>query len=187
MFRSLSVLMFNTSEIEANLFGMADDVYNTIEIFKEAATFETKIARPYKLVSNIMDCLVFMAVALMVVAFIMHDRIVVFRKLAKINLERSERKRIPHPRKVSSTSLVENDIENAKEPAEDDGVGNGTETDDADTITIQPSDHAQIKEKTMVGTPKWAFNWLSTIKNKGFGTIYDGFFPVANKTTSPIR
>jgi len=40
MFRSLSELIFNTSEIETNLFGMADDVYNTIEIFEEAARFE---------------------------------------------------------------------------------------------------------------------------------------------------
>ncbi|XP_016969614.2 uncharacterized protein LOC108037536 [Drosophila rhopaloa] len=181
MFRSFSVLMFNTSETEANLFGMADDVYNTIEIFKEAARFEAKIARPFKMVSNIIDCLVFMAVALIVVAFIMHDRIVVFRKLAKISRQRSQKvavkeKKIPTPRKVSSTSHPKSCNENDEEPAEDDGNSIRTGVDDEDAITLQPSDHGEIRENTMVGTPKWAFNWLSTLRNKDFGSIYDGWF-----------
>ncbi|XP_016951069.1 uncharacterized protein LOC108025233 [Drosophila biarmipes] len=181
MFRFLSELIFKTSEIESNLFGMADDVYNTIEIFEEAARFETKIARPYKMISSFLDCLVFMVVALMLVGFIMHDRIVVFRNLARIGTRKSQRaavrtNRSRQPRRSLDSLLPENDNENVEKPAEEDdnSVGNcGNETDGEDNATLRPQDH---KHYAMIGTPKWALNWLTTLRNKSFGSFYDGLF-----------
>ncbi|XP_039493725.1 uncharacterized protein LOC120453204 [Drosophila santomea] len=180
MFRSLSALMFNTSQIEANLFGMADDVYNTIEIFKEAARFEAKFGRPYRMISSFIDCLVFMVVALMVVGFIMHDRIVLFRKLARINQNNNQdvmvkAKRIRKPEKAAS--LPENDTDNVVDQAEEDdiSIANSGNAIDEDAATLQPIDDEK-KAMAMVGTPKWAIKWLSTIRNKSFGSIYDGWF-----------
>jgi len=184
MFRSLSELIFNTSEIETNLFGMADDVYNTIEIFEEAARFETKIARPYKMISSILDCLVFMVVALMMVGFIMHDRIMVFRELARTGRPKSQRvavrsSRRRKPRRAFDSSLPEKENENTVVPAEEDdnSIGcSGNETDGEDNSTLRPQDDGQHKEYAMVGTPKWALNWLITLRNKSFGSYYDGLF-----------
>ncbi|XP_070073819.1 uncharacterized protein [Drosophila takahashii] len=159
MFRSLFVMIFNTSEIEANIFGMADDVYNTIEIFKEAATFEERIARPYKMLSGVLDCLVFMVVALMVVAV--------------------RQNRIRKPKRASGTLLPENDNENAVEPEEkdDNSIGfSGNDDNDEDNITLRPKDEGENKEIAMIGTPKWALKWLTTLRNKSFGSFYDGLF-----------
>ncbi|XP_017007078.2 uncharacterized protein [Drosophila takahashii] len=181
MFRSLFVMIFNTSEIEANIFGMADDVYNTIEIFKEAATFEERIARPYKMLSGVLDCLVFMVVALMVVGFIMHDRIVAFRKMAKRKNQKVavRQNRIRKPKRASGTLLPENDNENAVEPEEkdDNSIGfSGNDDNDEDNITLRPKDEGENKEIAMIGTPKWALKWLTTLRNKSFGSFYDGLF-----------
>ncbi|XP_017038973.1 uncharacterized protein LOC108086546 [Drosophila ficusphila] len=182
MFFSLSALIINNSEIEANLFGMADDVYSTIEIFKEAVKFEARIARPYKMVENIIDCLVFMVVALMIVAFTMHDRIVALRKCSRISKIVSQRalgkeKKRRHQNKDSNTSLLKNNNGNAVEPEEDESIGNPEIlANDDDTITLQPLDNLQNQKSAMVGTPKWAENWLSTIRNKAIGSIFDGLF-----------
>ncbi|XP_017082908.1 uncharacterized protein LOC108115828 [Drosophila eugracilis] len=163
MFHSLSVLLFNTSEIEANLFGMADDVYNTIEIFKEAARFEDLIVRPYKMISNLIDCLVFMTVALIAVGFIMYDRIVVFAIHAGIFKLSTQKvavntKSIQYPRKATNTLPLENDNENSVEPADEDD----------NSVEVQPNHRLE-----MVGTPKWAFSWLSGMKIKAIGSVYD--------------
>jgi len=182
MFRSLSVLMFNTSQIETNLFGMADDVYNTIEIFKEAASFEAKIGRPYRMISSLIDCLVFMVVALMVVGFIMYDRIMLFTKLAKINQRYNQEvivkaKRIRKP-KTSDSLPEEDDTENAVDQAEEDGisVAHSEYATDDDVATLQPIDDEDTIKVAMFGTPNWAFKWLATIRNESFGSIYDGYF-----------
>ncbi|XP_032579360.1 uncharacterized protein LOC116801799 [Drosophila sechellia] len=182
MFRSLSVLMFNTSQIETNLFGMADDVYNTIEIFKEAASFEARIGRPYRMISSLIDCLVFMVVALMVVGFIMHDRIMLFTKLARINQRINQEVTVKSKRirksKTSDSLPEEDDTVNAVDQSEEDGisVANSEYATDDDIATLQPIDDEDTSKAAMLGTPKWAFKWLATIRNKSFGSIYDGWF-----------
>lgn len=170
MFESLSVLLFNTTEIERNLFGMADDVYRSIDIFEKAGKFEARIARPYEMVSKIIDCIVFMAVALTIVGLTLQKRFVKLWKLSRLSHLReqmshrvSEKVIIAVARSASATSLPEN-----VEEQEDDGISNPK--------TLVDDTEDALEKKSMVGTAQWAKNWLYSTKIKSFGSIYDNLF-----------
>ncbi|XP_022214643.1 uncharacterized protein LOC111069034 [Drosophila obscura] len=57
---------FNTTEVEMNMFVMADDVYNMMEIFSEAATFQARMIKHIDHMLEICDVLVFMLLATIV-------------------------------------------------------------------------------------------------------------------------
>ncbi|XP_017036791.1 uncharacterized protein [Drosophila kikkawai] len=174
MFHSLSVLLFNTSEIERNLFSMADDVYQTIEIFEQAAKFEARIGRPFEMLSMIFDCLVFLAVALAIVALVLQKRFEKLWQLARLshlreqttNLKKINKKEtLPVARSSSVTSLPEVNAE-----PEDDGISiPKDETSDKEEDNI-------LEQKNMFGTSRWARNWRVSMKIQNFGSFYDTWF-----------
>ncbi|XP_020811679.1 uncharacterized protein LOC110186758 [Drosophila serrata] len=174
MFHGLSVMLFNTSEIERNVFGMADDVYRTIDIFEQAARFEASIGRPFDLLSMVFDCLVFMAVALIVVALVLQKRFVKLWQLARLSRLREQvpginkankKDTFPETRSSSVTSLPE-----LNQQLEDDGISihklETSENEEEDTLEM----------KKMVGTALWAKNWRVSTKIQSFGSFYDTWF-----------
>ncbi|EDV30404.1 uncharacterized protein Dana_GF23270 [Drosophila ananassae] len=185
MLRRLSVYMFNTAEIESNLFAMADDVYGTIEIFKDAAKFESQFARPFEMISALFDCVVFMAVAVMVIGFTMHSRIVKFRKLSRQSYHQKRTTVDGSPqgqtRLAFNTYLrVKNndDAEDISSTKEDETSLNNSRmnTADEDTATLQPLDAENEAVVTPVGHTNWGMHWFTILRIKGIGTIYDSLF-----------
>ncbi|XP_034128141.1 uncharacterized protein LOC117583733 [Drosophila guanche] len=66
-------MWFNTTEVEANVFVMADDVYNLMEIFNEAASFEGRMIKRIEHLLSICDVLVFVVLATIVGPYLVHN------------------------------------------------------------------------------------------------------------------
>lgn len=180
--------MFNTAEIESNLFAMADDVYGTIEIFKDAAKFESKFARPFEMISALFDCVVFMAVAVMVIGFTMYSRIIKFRKLSKQSHKQKRARVDGSPQRQTMLAFntflrVESndDAEDISSTKEDETCPNNSRMNhvDEDAVTLQPLVGQNGQNEAVVspiGHTNWGMNWFTILRIKGIGTIYDNLF-----------
>nr|XP_017101014.2 uncharacterized protein LOC108128127 [Drosophila bipectinata] len=184
MLRRLSMYMFNTAEIESNLFAMADDVYGTIEIFKDAAKFESRFARPFEMISALFDCVVFMAVAVMVIGFTMHSRIAKFRQLSRQTFSQKRTKLAgstqSQARLAFNTALrlkKNDDVEDTSSKKEDETSLNNSIMGTADdAVTLQPLDAENEAVVKTVESTKWGMHWFTILRIKGIGTIYDSLF-----------
>ncbi|BFF92637.1 uncharacterized protein DMAD_10650 [Drosophila madeirensis] len=66
-------MWFNTTEVETNVLVMADDVYNMMEIFNEAASFEGRMIKRIEHLLSICDVLVFVVLATIVGPYLVHN------------------------------------------------------------------------------------------------------------------
>ncbi|XP_034665243.1 uncharacterized protein LOC117899372 [Drosophila subobscura] len=89
-------MWFNTTEVETNVFVMADDVYNMMEIFNEAASFEGRMIKRIEHLLSICDVLVFVVLATIVGPYLVHN---CFSKLQR-RVKRSTSARIISPMKL---------------------------------------------------------------------------------------
>ncbi|XP_017140109.1 uncharacterized protein LOC108154353 isoform X2 [Drosophila miranda] len=71
-------MWFNMTTLDMNMFAMADDVYNLMEIFNEASSFEGRIIKRIENVLVICDILVSVLVATIVGRYLFHS---CFKKL----------------------------------------------------------------------------------------------------------
>ncbi|XP_026840081.1 uncharacterized protein LOC113564911 isoform X2 [Drosophila persimilis] len=71
-------MWFNMTTLDMNMFAMADDVYNLMEIFDEASSFEGRIIKRIENVLVICDILVSVLVATIVGRYLFHS---CFKKL----------------------------------------------------------------------------------------------------------
>ncbi|EDW26482.1 GL12958 [Drosophila persimilis] len=152
-------MFLNTNAVDMNMFLMADDVYNLVEIFNEAASLEARIIKGVEAMLVVCD----VAVSVLVLITLTLN----FYKILRRNFVKSGSSDPPQKQAMDRGSK-ENfwDPEEEVQDIQDQTVriprNSESESKSTDDEVTVMSPEEENYSANMIGTPEWAAKYLAT-------------------------
>ncbi|XP_002134267.1 uncharacterized protein [Drosophila pseudoobscura] len=152
-------MLFNKDEVYTNMFLMADDVYNLVEIFNEAASLEARIIKRVEAMLVVWD----VAVSLLVLITLT----LTFYKILRRNFVKSGSSDPPQNQAMDRGSKENfrdpeeevQDIQDQTVPIPRNSESESKSTEDEVTVM---SPEEENYSANMIGTAEWAAKYLAT-------------------------